>query len=199
MGIKLDYVKGQTPLDENEIAGLKIKTITTVGELNEHEQNNIEEAVQWALNRKISTDTLLTKEWIFNLHYRMYNKVWEWAGQQRTTNKNIGVDKKSIIVALYNLLDVTKYWITDKTYDPIEIAVRFKHELVSIHRFPNGNGRHARLSADILIKQLTGQDGFTWGSQNSLYQAVALRSAYISALKSADAGDYPPLIEFASS
>ena len=200
MGIKLEYGKGQTPLDENEFGGLKIKTITTVGELNEHEQNNIEEAVQWALNRKIPTDTLLTKEWIFNLHYRMYNKVWEWAGQQqRTTNKNIGVDKKSIIIALYNLLDTTKYWITNKTYDPIEIAIRFKHELVSIHCFPNGNGRHARLCADILIYQLTGQEGFSWGSHNNLYQESEIRSEYITALKLADTGDYRKLIEFANS
>ncbi len=123
MGIKLDYVKGQTPLDENELSGLKIKTITTVGELNEHEQNNIEEAVQWALNRRIPTDTLLTKEWIFNLHYRMLNKVWEWAGQKRTTNKNIGVDKNSIDIALFKLLDDIKYWIANKTYDPNEIAI----------------------------------------------------------------------------
>jgi len=199
MGIKLDYKNGQTPLDEDEIAGLKVKTITTVGELNEHEQNNIEEAVQWAFNRKVSSDTLLTKEWIFNLHYRMYKNVWEWAGQKRTSNKNIGVDKKSIDVALYHLLDDIKYWIVNRTYDPIEIAVRFKHSLVSIHCFPNGNGRHARLCADILIKQLTGQDGFSWGSGENLYQEGEQRSAYIKALKLADQGDYQPLIEFASS
>ncbi|MEI6899778.1 MAG: mobile mystery protein B [Bacteroidota bacterium] len=130
MGIKLDYKNGQTPLDEDEIAGLKVKTITTVGELNEHEQNNIEEAVQWAFNRKISTDALLTREWIFNLHYRMFKNVWEWAGQMRTTNKNIGVDKNSIDVALYHLLDDIKYWIANSTYEPIEIAIRFKHSLV---------------------------------------------------------------------
>ncbi|MDP4281333.1 MAG: hypothetical protein Q8867_04215 [Bacteroidota bacterium] len=105
MGIALNYEHGQTPLDEYEISGLKIKTITTVEELNEHEQNNIEEAVHWALNRRIPTDTLLTKEWIFNLHKRMFIDVWDWAGQKRTTNKNIGVDKKSIDLAFYHLLN----------------------------------------------------------------------------------------------
>jgi len=199
MGIKLVYSKGQTPLDEDEISGLKIKTITTVGELNEHEQNNIEEAVQWALNRKIPTDTLLTREWIFDLHYRMFRKVWVWAGQKRTTNKNIGIDKNSIDIALSHLLDDIKYWITSKTYDPTEIAIRFKHSLVSIHCFPNGNGRYARLCADILICQVTDQEGFSWGSRRSLYQEGELRSAYISALKMADGGDYKPLIEFACS
>jgi Fic-DOC domain mobile mystery protein B len=199
MGIKLDYVKGQTPLDENEILGLKIKTIATVGELNEHEQNNIEGAFQWAMHRKIPIETFLTKEWLFNLHYKMFSNVWDWAGQKRTTNKNIGVDKNSIDVALYHLLDATKYWIKNETYDPIEIAIRFKHSLVTIHCFPNGNGRHARLCADLLIKQMTGQDGFTWGSQRSLYQEGELRSTYIGALKLADAGDYKPLIEFACS
>jgi len=97
------------------------------------------------------------------------------------------------------LLDDIKYWIVNRTYDPIEIAVRFKHSLVSIHCFPNGNGRHARLCADILIKQLTGQDGFSWGSGENLYQEGEQRSAYIKALKLADQGDYQPLIEFASS
>jgi Fic-DOC domain mobile mystery protein B len=197
MGIKLDYIGGQTPLDEIEISGLKIKTITTVGELNEHEQNNIEEAFYWALNRKISIETLLTREWIFNIHFRMFNNVWDWAGEKRTSNKNIGVDKYSIDPALIHMLDDIKYWIENRTYDPVEIAVRFKHRLVSIHCFPNGNGRNARLCADILIKQLTGQDGFTWGSHNSLYQESELRSAYITALKKADTGDYQPLIEFA--
>jgi len=199
MGIKLDYIGGQTPLDEIEISGLKIKTITTVGELNEHEQNNIEEAFHWALNRKIPLETLLTREWIFNMHYRMFNKVWDWAGEKRTSNKNIGVDKYSIDPALIHMLDDIKYWIENRTFDPVEIAVRFKHRLVSIHCFPNGNGRHARLCADLLIKQLTGQDGFTWGSHNSLYQESELRSAYITALKKADTGDYQPLIEFAGS
>jgi len=85
-----------------------------------------------------------------------------------------------------------------KTYEPTEIAIRFKYSLVTIHCFPNGNGRHARLCADILIRQMNGQDGFTWGSEN-LYQEGELRSAYINALKLADAGDYKPLIEFACS
>ncbi len=199
MGIKVEYIGGQTPLDEIEISGLKIKTISTVGELNEHEQNNIEDAVQWALNRKISIENLLTKKWIFNLHYRMFSKVWDWAGEKRTTNKNIGVDKNSIEPVLIHMLDDVKFWIANKTFDPIEIAIRFKHKLVSIHCFPNGNGRHARLCADILIKQLTDQDGFSWGSRVNLYQESDLRSAYIHALKMADGGDYRSLIEFARS
>ncbi len=199
MGIKLDYTGAQTPLDEIEIYGLKIKTIATVGELNEHEQNNIEEVFQWALNRKIPVDTLLTREWIFNMHYRMFNKVWDWAGEKRTSNKNIGVDKYAIDPAIIYLLDDIKYWIDNRTFDAVEIAIRFKHRLVTIHCFPNGNGRHARLCADILIKQLTGRDSFTWGSHYSMYQESELRSAYIAALKKADTGDYKPLIEFAGS
>ena len=199
MGIKLDYIGGQTLLDEAEVSGLRIKTIATVGELNEHEQNNIEAAVQWSMNRNIPLETLLTREWLFNLHYRMFNNVWVWAGKKRTTNKNIGVDKHSIDSALSHMLDDIKYWIANKTFSPAEIAIRFKYRLVSIHCFPNGNGRHARLCADILIRQLTGQDGFSWGSHKSLYQESELRSAYIHALKMADTGDFRPLIDFACS
>ena len=130
MGIKLDYIGGQTPLVEIEISGLKIKTITTIGELNEHEQNNIEEAFHWALNRKIPIETLLTREWIYNMHYRMFNKVWDWAGEKRISNKNIGVDKFAIDPALISMLDDIKYRIDNITFDPVEIAMRFKHRLV---------------------------------------------------------------------
>ena len=46
MGLELDYNDGQTPLDEQEKEGLKIRSITTQGELDEFEQLNIEKAVE---------------------------------------------------------------------------------------------------------------------------------------------------------
>lgn len=38
MGLDLDYIDGQTPIDEDEKEGLLIETITTKGELDEFEQ-----------------------------------------------------------------------------------------------------------------------------------------------------------------
>ncbi|HMW39337.1 MAG TPA: Fic family protein, partial [Saprospiraceae bacterium] len=78
------------------------------------------------------------------------------------------------------------------------IAVRFKHRLVSIHCFPNGNGRHSRLLADIIIEKIYKRPVFSWGA-TSLSSEGDARAAYIKALKTADKGDYGPLLAFARS
>ncbi len=59
-----------------------------------------------------------------------------------------------ISVELKHLLDDTQFWIDHTTYPPDEIAVRFKHRIVSIHCFPNGNGRHTRLMGDIIVEKI---------------------------------------------
>ena len=100
MGLNLTYNDGQTPLDEDEKEGLLIKSISTKGELDEFEQQNIEDAIQWTLTRKFKTDKILSESFIQQLHIRMYSSVWKWAGEYRKTNKNIGVDKLEIPVAL---------------------------------------------------------------------------------------------------
>ncbi|MGH2564811.1 MAG: mobile mystery protein B, partial [Ginsengibacter sp.] len=148
MGLDLDYIDGQTPLDEDEKEGLLIKTIATRGELDEFEQQNIEQAVLWTLSRSFKADAVFTEDFLRALHKRMYSNVWAWAGEFRKTNKNIGVDKWQIPTDLRNLLDDTKFWYANNTYSPDELTIRFKHRLVSIHCFPNGNGRHSRLMAD---------------------------------------------------
>ena len=47
MGLELDYIEGQTPLDDEEQHGLLILSVTTRAELDEFEQLNIEKAVEW--------------------------------------------------------------------------------------------------------------------------------------------------------
>jgi Fic-DOC domain mobile mystery protein B len=154
MGLDLDYTDGQTPLDEDERDGLLIKNIATRGDLDEFEQLNIEKAVLWTMKRKFKADTILSEAFIKDLHRRMYGDVWKWAGEFRKTNKNIGVDKLQIAVELRTLIDDCKFWIENKSFKPDEIAIRFKHRLVSIHFFTNGNGRHSRLIADIIAEQI---------------------------------------------
>lgn len=198
MGLDLDYIDGQTPLDEDEKEGLLIKTIATRGELDEFEQQNIEQAVLWTLRRSFKADTVFTEEFIRAVHKRMYNNVWTWAGEFRKTNKNIGVDKWQIPTELRYLLDDVKFWYANNTYSPDEISIRLKHRLVSIHCFPNGNGRHSRLLADIVIEKIFKLPHYTWGAGNLVKQGDQ-RTAYLSAIRAADAGDIQPLINFAKS
>jgi Fic-DOC domain mobile mystery protein B len=198
MGLKLEYIDGQTPIDEDEKEGLLIETIATKGELDEFEQQNIEEAMQWVFGRKFKAADVFTERFIRNIHKRMYDGVWAWAGTFRKTDKNLGIDKYQIPVALKLLCDDTLFWIKNGTYPPEEIAVRFKHRIVSIHCFPNGNGRHSRLMGDIIIEKLFDQEPFSWGAGNLLKEGDT-RKTYIQAVKAADQGEYAPLLTFARS
>lgn len=198
MGLDLDYIDGQTPLAEEEKEDLLIPTIATRGELDEFEQQNIEQAMQWYLGRSFKAENIFTEHFMRKLHKRMYGNIWVWAGAFRKTNKNIGVDKHQIPMQLKYLLDDAKYWLSNNTYSPDELTIRFKHRLVSIHCFANGNGRHSRLMADIIIEKLFKQPHYSWGAASLIKQGES-RKAYIKALRAADAGDLQPLIKFARS
>jgi len=196
MGLDFGYLDGQTPLNEEEKEGLLISTITTRGELDEFEQQNIEQAILWTLKRSFKTETIFTEAFIKTLHKRMYGEVWQWAGEFRKTNKNLGVDRWQIPTLLRQLLDDVKFWHANNTYSPDECTIRFKHRLVSIHCFSNGNGRHSRLMADIVIEKVFKQPIYTWGATNLVKQGD-IRFTYLQAVKAADKGDYQPLIHFA--
>ena len=195
MGLDLSYIDGQTPLDEDEKEGLLIPTITTREELDEFEQLHIEDAVNWTKKRSFNLTEILTEDFVKELHRRMFEGVWKWAGKFRTSNKNLGVDKHQIPIELRTLLIDCRYWIDHKVFSDDETAVRFSHRIVSIHPFANGNGRHSRLIADILVSNGLGQSTFTWGSISLTAQSAA-RSIYLKALHEADRGNYLPLIEF---
>lgn len=196
MGLSLVYEYGQTALDEDEKEGLKIKSITTQKELNEFEQLNIEKALQWIIRTKPKLEKIMSEEFMKELHKRMYNDIWKWAGEFRKTEKNIGIQWSKISVELRTLIDDTLFWIENKTFSHTEIAIRFKHRIVSIHCFPNGNGRHSRLIADIIIESIFRQPLFTW-HQSSRMKPDEIRKNYITALREADNGNINPLIEFA--
>ncbi len=185
---------GGTELTEEEREGLIPSYITLRSELNEAEQANILEAEEWAFARKRD---LLKEEFLNNLHKRMYGNVWRWAGRYRTSGKNIGIDAYRIPTELRQLLDDCRYWIENGTYEPDEIAVRFHHRIVSIHCYPNGNGRHARLAADLLLRSI-GQERFSWGGEN-LVDVGETRERYVAALQAADEHDIGPLLEFVRS
>lgn len=198
MGIEFGYIAGQTPLDPDEIDGLRIDSISTRQELDEFEQQNVEEAIFWVMKHALKTEVILSEAFVCQLHKEMYNTVWSWAGKFRKTQKNIGIDHWQIGSALKCLLDDTLYWIKHETYQADEIALRFKHRLVSIHCFPNGNGRHSRLMADTIVTRIFKQPVFTWGKTN-LVQHGDSRAIYLSAVKAADKGNLSPLLDFARS
>jgi Fic-DOC domain mobile mystery protein B len=183
-----------TPLTAEEKRELIPAHITYRCELNEAEQENIARAQDWALNRRRDP---VSEKFIKELHRRMLGEVWRWAGKFRASERNLGIPFYEIPVALRQLFDDTRAWIEYRTYPPDEIAVRFHHGLVQIHAFPNGNGRHARLTADLLVMRLGGER-FSWGSAN-LQDAGAVRKRYIAALQAADNHDIGPLLAFARS
>lgn len=191
--MKIENIPDATPLDPDELLELIPSHITTQGELNEWEQANILSAQQWLPNVKNNS---LSEIFLKNLHLKMFDKTWRWAGEYRRTNKNIGVDWIEIPIHLKLLIDDIYYYIENNTYEKKEIAVRFHHRLVAIHLFPNGNGRHARMVTDQLLKSFK-LPQFTWGRTN-LGEANDVRERYISALRAADRHDYHPLLEFVS-
>jgi Fic-DOC domain mobile mystery protein B len=188
------YPDGATPLDPEEMQGLKFKHVTTRGELDHLEQANIESGLRW-LQRTKKFD-LLTEGFVRTLHKRLFGDVWQWAGTFRQTEKNIGIDPLQISVQLHSLLGNTRFWIDNKTYGPLETAVRFHHRLVYIHPFPNGNGRHARIAADALLTRVCSLEPIDWSGGYDLQLMNARREQYISALKAADAGHYELLLAF---
>jgi Fic-DOC domain mobile mystery protein B len=184
-----------TPLREEERHALKLTYITNREQLNAAEQENIARGQEWALSRRRN---FLTESGIRSLHHHMFEDVWRWAGQFRKHDVNIGIEYWKIPVELRVLLDDAKTWIEAKAYPPDEIAVRLHHRLTQIHPFPNGNGRHARLMADLIVMQLGGKR-FSWGGAGGLQKAGDVRCRYIAALKAADDYDLGPLLAFARS
>jgi len=192
----MQYPDGATPLDPDEMDGLKFKHINTRGELNHLEQANIEEGIKW-MRRGRRTD-ILSEAYICELHKRLFGDVWRWAGTFRRTCKNIGIDPLHISVQLRLLLDDMQYWIEHETYSAYEAAIRFHHRLVSIHPFPNGNGRHARIMADVMMIKLYKFSPIDWAGGYDLQSMEGeRRTQYIKALRAADKGDYNLLFLFA--
>ncbi|WP_330215352.1 mobile mystery protein B [Pseudomonas sp. AM8] len=195
MAIELELKPGQTPLDPDEVAGLKPRHIATQGELDEWEAQNILKASRWVARQK-KLD-VLNDHFCRELHVKMFDDTWKWAGTFRKSDKNIGCDWTQIVVNLRQLLDNVAYWLEHNVFPPEEIAVRFHHRLVWLHAFPNGNGRHARLMTDCLLRQC-GLAPFSWGRGN-LVIVNEVRQRYIQALRAADANDYALLLAFVRS
>jgi Fic-DOC domain mobile mystery protein B len=192
---------------------LRLTYISTRGELDAAEQANIVRGRAWALNQRLTVVSILDDASLRRLHNRMFGEVWGWAGIYRRSNKNIGIDWPGIAEGVRNLCGDAKLWFAaaDGGDDPSSTgkgsrgldaaAVELHHRLVSIHAFSNGNGRHARLTADLLARA-SGATPFTWGEATEAMLTAGgdpVRAAYLASLRAADAGDIQPLVDFARS
>jgi Fic-DOC domain mobile mystery protein B len=181
--------EGATPLAADEAADLIPGHVRTRAQLNVWEQENILAATLWTQRTRSSA---LDERTIRELHRRMFDRTWRWAGMYRRTDKNIGVDWSTIAVEVRKLIDDGGYWIRERVYEIDESAVRLHHRLVRIHPFPDGNGRHARLWCDLLMQQ-NGRRPILWQG-DQLDSAGEARRAYISSLRAADGGNLGPLL-----
>lgn len=190
--MKFVYPEGATPLDGDELNALLPKHITLQSELNEWEQLNILEAEKWGFGQRHAD--ILSMAFIQRLHRKMFNETWRWAGQFRTTLKNIGIMPYEIPQELVKLCADVQMQIDHGVMPFDEIAARLHHRLVWIHPFPNGNGRHARIYTDILLVNHH-LPKFTWG-QDNLTASTQTRKIYIQALREADRHNFIPLFDF---
>jgi Fic-DOC domain mobile mystery protein B len=190
-----------TPIRREEVEQL-IPRISTMAELNEYEALNIVQAREWAFSSRTMKSTNPFEEtYVRTLHIKMFDKVWKWAGTYRKHELNIGCDAREITQRIPQLLGNTQYWLQHKTFPVDECLIRFHHQLVSkIHPFANGNGRHARMIADVVAVKY-GRPEFTWGAGENLVAEGNARTAYLAALRALDMNenDVKPLLEFARS
>ncbi len=186
--------QGATPIDPDDLQDL-IPEIRTRAQLNAYEQRNIIGAKEKALRSRKMRQDLISIESLTKLHFLMFNEVWTWAGKFRTRATNIGVEVFQIRDQVAMLCDRAQTWVKKNTYPLEERAIRFHHQLVKIHLFPNGNGRHSRLVADLMMSY-NGQPEFNWGGE-SLDAEGEVRDRYLAALKKADKNNYDDLMEFA--
>lgn len=188
----------ETPLTEEEKLDL-IPSLSTRAELNEAERANIFMARIWAMRpRTLKRDDLVTDTYSRELHQRMFDGVWKWAGCYRKTERNLGWEVHRLTEGVYNAFADARVWLQYDTYPLQEAAVRLHHQLVRVHPWPNGNGRHARLMADVIV-QARGGGELTWGAGADIATPGEMRTKYIEAIRKADAGDVGPLLKFAKS
>ena len=167
-------------------------------DINQAELVGIVEATVWAKSARL--DPKKFKFWQ-RLHQRMFGQVWDWAGEWREHEPNIGVPPHDIQSKLKVLQDDLAFWLSDECEMPaLELVARFHHRLVLVHPFSDGNGRWGRLMTDVLAARELGLSPLTWAaSSGDLRDSESEeRKIYIAAIKAADRGDFSPLMDYLS-
>lgn len=193
----VENADGQTPLDPDEARGLKLSFVTTLGDLNVAEGNNIANGMIWAEGQIKGGTAVATEDFLSKLHTKLFGQVWDWAGSYRRTERNIGIDPLQIRVAVHHLFQDVGAWQEFNTYPLDEQAARLHHRLTWIHPFPNGNGRTSRAMADLFLAS-RGAQPFSWGANTGL-APHKIRTRYLEAVRAADTHDLAPLLTFVRS
>ena len=184
-------IKGETPIDPSD---LKIKSIRTRSELSEYEAKNILKAtVKYLAAPPSQRLAPFDYSWLLQVHREMFNDVWTWAGEPRTEDLTIGIPWGMIGQELGGLiLNIAEFSTCEK--ELLDQAVTIHHKAVQIHPFKNGNGRWARMLANIWLRR-NGKAAIEWPEAEVGKQASLIRKEYISAILSANDSDYRPLTE----
>ena len=179
---------GSTPIPD--VSGLKVEGITLMSELNEYEAANIKEAIAKYLVFRIKRKGFAF-DFFFSLtlHEERLGNVWEWAGKTRQVNLNMGCEWYLVEQQLYALFQDLPCWKDDPW---LAQAAMLHHRAVSIHPFMNGNGRWARLLANIWLR-VNRQPFTVWPGEVTGGESE-IRDEYIAAMKEADDGNNEPLI-----
>ena len=183
-------IEGETPLDD--LSQLKDQQVTTRQQLNVLEARNILKAtIRYLAKPPTVRQAPFDLAWAKRLHGEMFGDVWAWAGKTRTVELNLGPPAFQVEAALQDLLDDLKTWQDHGSMEMIEQAARLHHRAVSIHPFVNGNGRWARMLANIWLAR-HGRPLTRWPT--SLDHATENRKSYLDAIRKADDQDYKDLI-----
>lgn len=178
---------GATPIDD--VSGLIPANVRTRHQLFTAEARNISKAFSRYLAATPSKrQAPFTLDWCYKLHSEMFGEVWNWAGKRRMTDLNIGVPKDQIEHDLKNLVDDLAAWQEYKSFSLIEQSVRLHHRAVKVHPFINGNGRWARLLANIWLKRFKASP-VQW-PEDEIGNAGTIREEYMAAIKLADQENY---------
>ncbi|HEV7223663.1 MAG TPA: mobile mystery protein B [Pirellulales bacterium] len=182
---------GETPIDD--ISGLKLRDVSTREQLNLAEARNIlKVAVKYLATRPSKRSAKFDFSWMLRLHREMFGDVWEWAGQVRTRDLNLGVPFYLVNQELQNLLGDLLAW-RQFGHDLVGQAARLHYRAVRIHPFLNGNGRWSRMLANIWLK-LNRSDIIVW-PEKTIGKESVVRAEYIAAIQAADRGDEGPFLE----
>ena len=188
---KWEVLPGETPIDG--ISGLKLKDVKTRRQLSLVEAENVLKAtVKYLAARPTRRLAPFNLTWFLKLHAEMFGDVWDWAGQPRQVDLNIGVAWYQVEMDLQNLADDLDYW--EKNWsDVLEQAVYLHHRAVRVHPFLNGNGRWARMLSNIWLR--LHDCPITAWPEAAIGAVSPIRNDYLAAIRSADNGDVGPLLD----